>query len=109
MGDLAAVEQKRNLGEISAEQEIRALASLEQGRYELERAALERRITELPEQELQARERLYSQLQALDDRHYAMDFRLVHPWFGQTFRYAGRFQVDPSAQAAVASSDAAQA
>ncbi len=34
---------------------------------------------------------------AIDDRHYAMDFRLVHPWFGQVFRYAGRFQVDPSA------------
>lgn len=31
---------------------------------------------------------------ALDDTHYAMDFRLVHPWFGQVFRYAGRFAVD---------------
>lgn len=31
--------------------------------------------------------------QALDARHIAMDFRLVHPWFGQVFRYAGRFAV----------------
>jgi len=30
---------------------------------------------------------------ALDARHYAMDFRLVHPWLGQVFRYAGRFAV----------------
>lgn len=31
--------------------------------------------------------------QALDASHIAMDFRLVHPWFGQVFRYAGRFAV----------------
>lgn len=28
---------------------------------------------------------------ALDDRHFAMDFRLLHPLFGQIYRYAGRF------------------
>lgn len=32
--------------------------------------------------------------QALDARHYAMDFRMVHPWFGQVFRYAGTFATD---------------
>lgn len=37
---------------------------------------------------------------ALDARHYAMDFRLVHPWFGQVFRYAGRFAVDEAARVA---------
>jgi lambda family phage tail tape measure protein len=65
----SAIEQRRNLGEISATQEIQDLAALEQRRYETERAALERRITELPAQEILARQRLYSQLQALDDRH----------------------------------------
>ena len=35
--------------------------------------------------------------QALDAQHYAMDFRMVHPWFGQVFRYAGRFIVDETA------------
>ncbi|MGY0193873.1 DUF4166 domain-containing protein [Leptothrix sp. BB-4] len=30
--------------------------------------------------------------QAVDDRHFAMDFRMTHPWFGQLFRYAGRFE-----------------
>ncbi len=36
---------------------------------------------------------------ALDAQHYAMDFRLVHPWFGQVFRYAGRFAVGAGAEA----------
>lgn len=31
---------------------------------------------------------------ALDARHYAMDFRMIHPWFGQVFRYAGVFETD---------------
>lgn len=31
---------------------------------------------------------------AVDDRHYAMDFRLVHPLLGEVFRYAGTFVVD---------------
>jgi len=31
---------------------------------------------------------------AVDDNHYQMDFRLLHPWFGQLFRYAGVFRVD---------------
>lgn len=31
--------------------------------------------------------------EAVDDRHYAMDFRLIHPLFGQVFRYAGQFSV----------------
>lgn len=31
---------------------------------------------------------------ALDAQHYAMDFRMVHPWLGQVFRYAGRFAVN---------------
>lgn len=30
--------------------------------------------------------------EALDERHFAMDFRLVHPLFGPIFRYAGRFE-----------------
>ncbi|MCP5269050.1 MAG: DUF4166 domain-containing protein [Zoogloeaceae bacterium] len=30
--------------------------------------------------------------EALDDRHFAMDFRLTHPIFGQLFRYSGRFE-----------------
>lgn len=29
--------------------------------------------------------------EALDDRSFSMDFRLIHPWFGQIFRYAGVF------------------
>lgn len=29
---------------------------------------------------------------ASDDTHFAMDFRLLHPWFGQVFRYAGSFE-----------------
>jgi len=31
---------------------------------------------------------------AVDERHFAMDFRMVHPWFGQLFRYAGTFEAD---------------
>jgi len=31
---------------------------------------------------------------ALDETHYAMDFRLTHPLFGQVFRYSGVFKVD---------------
>ena len=30
----------------------------------------------------------------LDATHFAMDFRLTHPWFGQVFRYAGTFEAD---------------
>lgn len=29
---------------------------------------------------------------AVDDRHFAMDFRLIHPLFGQVFRYSGEFE-----------------
>lgn len=29
---------------------------------------------------------------ALDDAHFAMDFRLTHPLLGQVFRYAGEFE-----------------
>lgn len=32
--------------------------------------------------------------EALDDRRFAMDFRLVHPLFGEVFRYAGEFEAD---------------
>jgi len=31
---------------------------------------------------------------AVDERRYAMDFRMTHPWFGQTFMYAGTFEAD---------------
>jgi len=31
---------------------------------------------------------------ALDDTHFAMDFRLTHPLLGQVFRYAGEFVAD---------------
>jgi hypothetical protein len=31
---------------------------------------------------------------ALDDTHFAMDFRLTHPLFGQVFRYSGKFEAD---------------
>ena len=31
---------------------------------------------------------------AVDETHFAMDFRLTHPLFGQIFRYAGSFKVD---------------
>jgi hypothetical protein len=30
--------------------------------------------------------------EAVDDKHFVMDFRLTHPWFGQVFRYAGKFE-----------------
>jgi hypothetical protein len=30
--------------------------------------------------------------QAIDETHFAMDFRLTHPVFGQVFRYAGTFE-----------------
>lgn len=30
--------------------------------------------------------------EAVDDRHFVMDFRLIHPLFGQVFRYGGRFE-----------------
>lgn len=30
--------------------------------------------------------------EAMDDTHFAMDFRLTHPLLGQVFRYAGRFE-----------------
>lgn len=30
--------------------------------------------------------------EALDDTHFAMDFRLTHPLFGQLFRYYGDFE-----------------
>lgn len=29
---------------------------------------------------------------AIDETHFAMDFRLTHPLFGQVFRYAGTFE-----------------
>lgn len=29
---------------------------------------------------------------ALDDSHFAMDFRLIHPLLGQVFRYSGEFE-----------------
>jgi hypothetical protein len=31
---------------------------------------------------------------ALDDHHFAMDFRMVHPVFGQVFRYCGTFRAN---------------
>lgn len=34
--------------------------------------------------------------EAIDDTHFAMDFRLTHPLLGEVFRYAGRF--DAAAQ-----------
>lgn len=30
--------------------------------------------------------------QAQEDGSFCMDFRLTHPWFGQVYRYAGRFR-----------------
>jgi len=36
---------------------------------------------------------------ALDDRHFAMDFRLTHPLLGQVFRYAGTFTTSPGGSA----------
>ncbi len=29
---------------------------------------------------------------AVDDTHFAMDFRITHPLFGQVFRYSGEFE-----------------
>ncbi len=29
---------------------------------------------------------------AIDETHFAMDFRITHPLFGQVFRYSGRFE-----------------
>ncbi|MDH5693276.1 MAG: DUF4166 domain-containing protein [Gammaproteobacteria bacterium] len=34
----------------------------------------------------------------LDENHFAMDFRLTHPLFGQLFRYAGKFRTESKAQ-----------
>jgi hypothetical protein len=34
---------------------------------------------------------------AVDAEHYAMDFRLVHPLFGQVFRYSGVFATGAAA------------
>ncbi|RYE00681.1 MAG: DUF4166 domain-containing protein [Sphingobacteriales bacterium] len=33
--------------------------------------------------------------EGVDANHFAMDFRLTHPVFGQIFRYAGTFEVVP--------------
>jgi Domain of unknown function (DUF4166) len=41
---------------------------------------------------------------ALDDHHFAMDFRIVHPVLGQLFRYSGTFRAN-----AVSSSSSHQA
>jgi hypothetical protein len=30
--------------------------------------------------------------EAIDDTHFAMDFRLTHPLLGQVFRYSGKFE-----------------
>jgi hypothetical protein len=30
--------------------------------------------------------------EALDEKRFAMDFRLTHPWFGEVFRYSGVFE-----------------
>lgn len=34
--------------------------------------------------------------QAIDETHFAMDFRLTHPLFGLVFRYAGTFEAMPA-------------
>jgi hypothetical protein len=31
---------------------------------------------------------------AVDESHFAMDFRLTHPLFGEVFRYSGEFEAD---------------
>ena len=31
---------------------------------------------------------------AVDDQHFAMDFRMTHPIFGQVFRYSGMFRAN---------------
>lgn len=33
--------------------------------------------------------------EALDEKRFAMDFRLTHPWFGELFRYSGVFETRP--------------
>jgi hypothetical protein len=33
---------------------------------------------------------------AIDETHFAMDFRLTHPLLGEVFRYAGRFEAASS-------------
>lgn len=33
--------------------------------------------------------------QAIDERRFAMDFRLTHPLFGEVFRYSGEFEAQP--------------
>jgi len=33
--------------------------------------------------------------QAVDERRFAMDFRLTHPLFGEVFRYSGEFGAQP--------------
>lgn len=30
--------------------------------------------------------------EAIDEKHFAMDFRLTHPLFGELFRYSGKFE-----------------
>lgn len=37
---------------------------------------------------------------ALDEHHFAMDFRMTHPVFGQVFRYAGTFRANAQASRA---------
>jgi hypothetical protein len=41
---------------------------------------------------------------AIDEHHFAMDFRLVHPVFGQVFRYSGTFRANASANTGIAAS-----
>lgn len=36
---------------------------------------------------------------AIDEHHFAMDFRMTHPVFGQVFRYSGTFRANVSAHA----------
>lgn len=36
--------------------------------------------------------------EALDETHFAMDFRLTHPLFGRVFRYAGTFETTSGAK-----------
>jgi hypothetical protein len=33
--------------------------------------------------------------EAVDETHFAMDFRLTHPLLGQVFRYSGEFEAMP--------------
>ncbi len=41
---------------------------------------------------------------AIDEHHFAMDFRLLHPVFGQVFRYSGTFRANASANTGIAAS-----